>query len=127
MIVPPDHQLGEVSVLLDCADHDPTKVAAEAYQDLLQKIVSERALGLHALKLHGNGAGFRGSNPDWQNPRAVLLPQNHNWSVRGPIETEMRHRDFDHRIMRSGAGIPACEVILLLGGQRVYSDPHALQ
>jgi len=67
MIVPPDQKLGEVGVLLDRADDHPPKVSPQTNQNLLQEIVGERALRLHALQLHGDGAGLRRPDPDGQN------------------------------------------------------------
>jgi hypothetical protein len=79
--------------------------------------MGERALGLHALKLHGDRACLGGANPDRQHPRAIFLPQDDNRSIGGPIETEMRYRNFNHRLTRSGAGVPAREIFHLFRGQ----------
>src|ERR1700732_2119991 len=107
MVVPADQQLGKVGVLLNRADHHPAEITAKAHQNLLQEIVSERPLRLHALKLHGDGTGFCRTDPDGQHPGAFLLPQNHNWSVGGPVQTEMCHRDFDHGLT---AQVPASQL-----------------
>ena len=96
VIVPPDQQLGEVGVLLDGADEDPAEVPPETHENLLEEIVSERALRLHSLQLHGDGARLRRADPDGKDPATFLFSQDDDRSVGGPVETEMGHRDFDH-------------------------------
>ena len=96
VVVAADQQLGEVGVLLHRADHHPAEVAAEPDEDLLEEIVGQRALRLHALQLHGDGARLRGPDPDRAAPAPLLLPQDDHRRVGGPVEAEMGHGDFDH-------------------------------
>src|SRR5712692_3557407 len=96
VIVPADEQLGEVGVFLHRADHDAAEVAAQPDDELLHEIVRERALRLHALQLHGDRARFRRPDPDGQDAGAVLFAENDHRGVRGPIQPQVGHSDFDH-------------------------------
>src|SRR3954447_694496 len=106
MVVTLDQELGKVGVLLHRADHHPPEVPPQPDQDLLQEVVGEGALRLHSLQLHRYSAGLSRSDPDRQDPRAILLPQYHNWSVRRSIQAEMRNRNFNH----PSAQVPASQL-----------------
>ena len=71
-------------------------IAAQTHEDLLEEVVGEWSLGLHALELHRDGARLRGPDPDGEHARPVLLPEDDDGGVGGAVEAQMGHGDFDH-------------------------------
>src|SRR5688572_3255065 len=49
LVLAADEELREVGVLLHRADHHPPEIPAESYDHLLEEVVRERPLRLHAL------------------------------------------------------------------------------
>ena len=120
VIVPPDQQLGEVGVLLDRADDHPPEVAAQPDENLLEQIVGQRALRLHSLQLHGDGARLRRPDPDGQHPApsfsrrmttgVLVVRSRPRWATVTSIIDESYRRSRLARLAACPSYVPASQL-----------------
>ena len=74
---------------------DAAKRSAEAGDERLAEIVSERTLAAQLTHLDYDRLGFRLPDPDGEEALAFLLPQNHYVGIVRPIEPEAHDLTFD--------------------------------
>ena len=87
--------LGVIRSVLDLRDLNSAQRAAHSCDESLAQIVSERSLTFQLAHLDHDRFGLRLADPDWKQPLAFLLAENHDIGIIRAVETETHHFAFD--------------------------------
>ena len=100
-----EHDAGAICLVSEVRDDDVPDADAEVRQDAHEQVVGERALGLHALELHGDRLRLPAADPDGQVALAVGFPEDDDVLRGEHVDADALH---DHLAQSLGHGdLPA--------------------